>query len=111
VIASGWSPRWSPDGTKIVFRDGEDNLKTIDPDGTDEQIIFTPKESNRGWYSVDRPRWSPDGNHISYHLHFFDNHKWTHKFWIYRVDVNGDRALSMTNDLPADKTKLNVGWR
>ncbi len=111
VLAEGWSPRWSPDGTKIVFRDAQDCLRTINPDGSNEQIIFVPKESNRGWYTVNAPRWSPDNSHISFGLYFFNNHMLTHKFWIYRVDVNGDRAQSMTNDLPADVVKLNVGWR
>ncbi len=110
-ITNGHGPMWSPDGSKIAFTLSSNDLRTINPDGSGEQIIYVPRDTNRGWYTVNAPRWSPDSNYLSFRLHFFDNHKWINKDWIYRIDVNGDGAVSLTNDLPASAIKQNVGWR
>lgn len=57
------SPRWSPDGSKIVFSRSDGNIYTIDADGknlsnltkTDETVINS------------EPDWSPDGSKIVFH--------------------------------------------
>ncbi|SEN12974.1 TolB family protein [Lihuaxuella thermophila] len=57
------SPRWSPDGTKIVFSRSDGNIYVIDANGknltnltnTDETVINS------------EPDWSPDGSKIVFH--------------------------------------------
>jgi Tol biopolymer transport system component len=52
-------PRWSPDGSKIVYMTLFD-LKVIDASGANDRIIYTDYTSKKD------PVWSPDGNHIAY---------------------------------------------
>ncbi|HJQ34621.1 MAG TPA: S8 family serine peptidase [Pyrinomonadaceae bacterium] len=52
----GWD--WSPDGTKIVFEDGNGDIAVVNADGTGRVTIV----SNAAWDW--QPRWSPDGSKI-----------------------------------------------
>lgn len=66
------NPRWSPDGTKILFnshnppKPGEDaNLYTVNPDGT-HLVQLTHFQGGR--LDAFANSWSPDGTKIVYHL-------------------------------------------
>ena len=55
-------PRWSPDGSHIVFvsdRGGNENLWIMNADGTGKRQVTTTG-------GVGRPSWSPDGSEIIY---------------------------------------------
>ncbi|HMV31716.1 MAG TPA: amidohydrolase, partial [Gemmatimonadales bacterium] len=55
-------PRWSPDGTRLVFlsdRDGGENVWTMRPDGTGTKAVS--KGENNLYAS---PEWTPDGDYI-----------------------------------------------
>ena len=110
ILTQGWSPRWSPDGTMITFKGGPDDIRTINADGTNEQIIAEPKMTKRAWQNLNHPEWSPCGNFITYQVHQMDS-MLQFKSWIYRIDVDGSGKTSLTNNLLSSNTKDNVGWR
>jgi Tol biopolymer transport system component len=96
---SGHRVRWSPDGNKIAFIQGFD-LRTINPDGTDEQVIVAAVFRGKDKYVQEEIDWSPDSNHLVY----------TWQVWLkenppvvdhfaYRVDVNSGDKTCMTKDL------------
>ena len=97
---SGYMVRWSPDGSKIAFVHYKD-LRTINPDGTDEQILVAP--SDRGKYEktvqgeID---WSPDSSHLVYTWRLLRYSAHTGNIiegrsYVYRVEANGDNPTSM----------------
>ncbi|MEE8147712.1 MAG: hypothetical protein V3T24_08925, partial [Longimicrobiales bacterium] len=55
-------PRYSPDGSHIVFvsdRDGSDNLWVADADGANPRQI-----TDTEWHKYVSPEWTPDGDYI-----------------------------------------------
>jgi Tol biopolymer transport system component len=58
-------PTLSPDGTKIAYghRDasGNDGLRTMNVDGTDQRLLINPPNE------AYTPRWSPDGRKLVYY--------------------------------------------
>ncbi len=61
-ISWDMQPRFSPDGSKVVFvsdRGGADNLWIMNSDGSDPRAVTSEKE-----HLVHNPAWSPDGRFI-----------------------------------------------
>ena len=64
-------PDWSPDGSlivydtrsKLIFDQGESELMTIRPDGTDRTVLT---KFGAGGPRANHPRWTPDGKAILY---------------------------------------------
>jgi TolB protein len=52
----GSQPKWSPDGSKIAFKDSPEQVWIVNPNGTDLTRLAD------GW----RPAWSPDGSKIAF---------------------------------------------
>ncbi len=55
-------PRYSPDGSQLVFvsdRDGSDNIWVADADGTNPRQITETE-----WHGYVSPEWTPDGDYI-----------------------------------------------
>ncbi len=62
-MAMDLQPVFSPDGGQILFvsdRSGNENLWTIDVDGTNPAPVTT----DRGDFHFDNPEWSPDGEYV-----------------------------------------------
>lgn len=96
------SPKWSPDGTKILFHgvvDGRPDIYTINVDGTGlfNVTAATPAEM------TDRrePAWSPDGSKVV----FVGAVGGQHKLWV--VDSSGTNARQLTTDAGFD---ISPAW-
>ncbi len=84
-------PRWSPDGSKVVFyslRSGNDDVWVMDADGSNMVNLTIPDTS------ADRyPSWSPDGQHI-----IFNSDRDHYRLEVYRMTATGDSITRLTNN-------------
>ncbi|MBU7018161.1 MAG: PD40 domain-containing protein [Theionarchaea archaeon] len=81
-------PRWSPDGTKIVFisdRNGNSEICVMDADGSNEINV-----SNNPWED-SQSSWSPDGTKIVFTSDRDGNHE------IYVMNPDGSNQKRLTN--------------
>ncbi|MGH3056315.1 MAG: TolB family protein, partial [Gaiellaceae bacterium] len=60
-LGSGFSPAWSPDGTRIAYTEGE-GIWVMNADGTGKHKIVV----NRYLEDAGTPAWSPDGSKLAY---------------------------------------------
>lgn len=88
------SPKWAPDGSKILFvskRGGNPEIYTMNTDGTNTTKITTSK------YSI-MPSWSPDGSKIVYRANENGNPE------IYIMNADGTGKKKITNNLVAGES-------
>jgi hypothetical protein len=78
------SPMFSPDGSKILYRQGS-NIKTINPDGSGGATVIT--KSN-----VRRPTWSRDGGRIGYQVN--NSNPTEDTLWVVNPDGSGDSQVA-----------------
>ena len=65
-LTTGWSPRWSPDGERLAFLDGnQPRLFVMDADGSARRQLPTRPEL-AGDVIVDDPQWSPNGRELAF---------------------------------------------
>lgn len=88
-------PRWSPDGTKIVFvsdRDGSDDVWTVDADGKNPRQVT---RTDRAQFVA--PEWTPDGRYIvvSRNAQMFSTN---YSLYLYHKD--GGTGVRMTGATP-----------
>ena len=87
---------WSPDGTKIAFRDGG-NIRIVNADGTGP--VATPTLFHLGSWS--HPSWSPDGSRIA-----MEGNQTGQKD-IYTMNADGSGLVQITSDPGND---LQPSW-
>lgn len=99
LIASGYQPRFSPDGKKIAYVKYSSDAKScsiwiMNIDGS-EQMQLTDAKKGYAYY----PCWSPDGTKI-----VFQSFKKDKKdFDLYIVDVDGNNLIQVTKNKSADQ--------
>ena len=89
ILAVGKDPRWSPDGTRILFINKSD-IFVIDTDGTNLRRLTNNDTS--GFCS----RWSPDGTRIA----FVNNRDRDHEIHI--IDSDGSNMRQLTDNYYTD---------
>jgi len=94
------TPRWSPDGRRLIFasdRDGNRELYVMDlslavSGEGDAALVNLTQHPAPDW----QPAWSPDGNRVAFSSHRDDN--WE----IYVVDVDGGNLERLTDHSESD---------
>jgi Tol biopolymer transport system component len=92
-------PRYSPDGTKLVFlsdRSGDENIWVADGDGTNPRAI-TKGKNTRYW----SPEWTPDGKYII--VSRSGSAQTGTQLWLYHVD--GGSGVNLTGS--EERRQLN----
>jgi len=102
-------PRWSPDGTRLLFSSNGDNFTdqlsanvyTVRPDGTDLTQLTHESDGNHSF----TPDWSPDGTKIVYaHATTGDDHTDLHV-----MDLATRRFTVIWNGAP-DTSDFDLDW-
>ena len=107
-LTTGEGPQWSPDGSKIAFS-GNHDLRTINPDGTGEQIVVEDKDTGKYNERLNWPEWSPDSGNLTYWVLKIPNRGMNFDSDIYRVGADGSDKTCLTKDL--DDVYYVKGWR
>jgi len=94
-LLEGFSPEWSPDGSKIAFaasrdRDARSEIFTINPDGSDKKQLADEK----GGTGARMLSWSPDGKRIAFTIFRTDGSD-----GIYVMDEDGANPRFVTEGL------------
>jgi YD repeat-containing protein len=91
-------PRWSPNGTKILFQSDRDNLAT----GTYDIYVMNANGTGQTRLTVDAADdcnavWSPDGSKI-----VFQSLRNGSYYQIYTMNADGTNQVNITNGISAD---------
>jgi dipeptidyl aminopeptidase/acylaminoacyl peptidase len=119
-------PRWSPDGSAIVFVSNHSDDPDLDPDAIDLFIIpadgGAPRRIEAPLGPKEKPAFSPDGGWLAYLGHEGRGQWWKNtRLWVVPVDGSAE-ARDLTgkfdfdvsswtvNDLPGEATMVPPTW-
>jgi Tol biopolymer transport system component len=94
------APVWSPDGCKIVFRQGLGEIDVINADGSDQTVVV-PRTGGGDPQSDFRSHFSPDGARILFHARGLSSRN--RDFFV--VDADGSNPVNLTNN-----TQVDADW-
>jgi Tol biopolymer transport system component len=91
-----WAPMFSPDGTKILYFEGNDRLAVMDADGSGRQVL-----NDSAFTEIDTALWHPDGNRVIVSAATTG----TYDLWILSLDGTPDQHLQV-----AGRHQVGVSW-
>ena len=98
-------PAWSPDGTKIAFASGRDEVKmdiwVADADGSDPRNLTPLTDTTESGEAGTEPAWSPDGTKIAY--------SYQGDVWVMRASSGGGKR-NLTHDPALPAAGISPAW-
>lgn len=90
AVVGGETPRWSPDGSRLLFSSGLGGLMTVPAAGGFPLRVPIRLGEAGHFLASQTPRWSPDGRWIS----FVSNRSGSPEIWLWSVETGEGRQLT-----------------
>lgn len=89
-VVGGETPRWSPDGSRILFASGFGGLMTVPAEGGFPRRVPMGLGEAGHFLASQTPRWGPNGRWIS----FISNRSGSPELWLWSVETGEGRQLT-----------------
>jgi dipeptidyl aminopeptidase/acylaminoacyl peptidase len=89
-VVGGETPRWSPDGSRILFSSGFGGLMSVPAGGGFPRKLPVGLGEAGHFLASQTPRWSPDGQWVS----FISDRSGAPEVWIWSTETGESRQLT-----------------